>query len=305
MLRTKRNWQQILLRRFAQPAAIAGGLIAGFCNSALAQPSAVEALKLTPMQQDVDFDIPDSPADCKIASENLNGNVAWVVRGPSNELLRRFVDSNGDNKVDLWRYYNNGIEVYRDIDADFNGKADQYRWFGTSGTRWGLDLDEDGSIDEWKSISAEEVSAEVVEAIKTADQNRFENLLLTKDELVGLGLGSKLKTRISSRAKRAVSIFKKTANTQTSIDKATKWIDFGGLRPGTIPAGTDGSTKDVTVYENVVAMVETGGKPAQIPIGTLVKVQDVWRVVDLPISNGDDQPPQSVFFEGAGVQSLE
>ena len=76
-------------------------------------------------------------------------------------------DTNGDNLVDQWSYFRDGIEVYRDIDANFNGKADQYRWLGTAGTRWGLDKNEDGKIDTWKNISAEEVTAELVAAMPT------------------------------------------------------------------------------------------------------------------------------------------
>jgi adenylyl-sulfate kinase len=51
-------------------------------------------------------------------------------------------------------------DVYREIDS--NGKQrqkiDQCRWFNLGGTRWGIDLDEDKKIDQWKIISAEEVS---------------------------------------------------------------------------------------------------------------------------------------------------
>ena len=88
----------------------------------------------------------------------MPGETAWVVTGPAGETLRQFVDSNADNKVDQWRYFRGGIEVYRDVDKDFDGKADQYRWLGTAGTRWGLDIDEDGEIDRWKSISPEEAT---------------------------------------------------------------------------------------------------------------------------------------------------
>ena len=52
-------------------------------------------------------------------------------------ILRKFVDTNGDNVVDQWSYYKDGVEVYRDIDSNFNGKADQYRWFNTGGTPLG------------------------------------------------------------------------------------------------------------------------------------------------------------------------
>ena len=55
---------------------------------------------------------------------------------------------------------------YRDIDADFDNKADQYRWFNTGGTRWGIDKNEDGRIDFWQVISAPEVAEELVWALK-------------------------------------------------------------------------------------------------------------------------------------------
>ena len=293
------------ISQFAGRVIIAAGIAAGWNTAALAQPSAKEALQLTPMQENVEYDRPDSASSCKIAAEDIDGSTAWVVRGPSNEMLRCFVDSNEDNKVDLWRYYNSGIEVYRDIDADFNGKADQYRWFGTAGTRWGIDTNEDGTIDTWKAISPEEVSAEIVEAIKTNDKRRFANLMIKPNELSRLGLSKKLSSTILERSSQARANFGPTVRSQKTIGKTSQWIDFGGLRPGTIPAGTNGSTKDFTVYENVVAMVETNGKPAQIPIGTLVKLGDSWRVVDLPLANGEDGAAQSVFFEAAGSQSLE
>lgn len=288
---------------------VRGGLLTastclGLTASLFAQPSATEALRLEPMQSSIDYDNPDNVDKCKIAAETGDGT-AWVVRGPSNEILRRFVDSNGDNKVDQWRYYRSGIEVYRDIDIDFNGKADQYRWLGTAGTRWGLDEDEDGKIDSWKVISAEEVSAEVIESIKTKNKQRFQSVVLTANELNDLGLGKKLKATIAQRNKEAVSLFDRVVKTQKVIIKDTEWIDFGGLRPGTIPAGTDGSTSDVTVYENVVAMVESGGKPAQVPIGTLVKLGDSWRVVGLPLASSETSAPQFIFFEGAGQQDPE
>ena len=62
--------------------------------------------------------------------------MGWVVEDPRGITLRRFLDTNGDGKVDQWCYYKDGLEVYRDIDSDFNGKVDQCRWCSTAGTRW-------------------------------------------------------------------------------------------------------------------------------------------------------------------------
>src|SRR5690606_23946659 len=139
---------------------------------------------------DVKYDQPtrEEAEKATVSNETIGGLSGWVVRGDSGQILRRFLDTNGDNKVDQWCYYKDSIEVYRDIDSDFNGKADQYRWLGTGGIRWGLDRDEDGQIDEWKLISAEEVTAEVVAALRDGDANRFKLLLITPTELANLGL---------------------------------------------------------------------------------------------------------------------
>ena len=106
-----------------------------------AAPSAESALKLKPLQVDVDYETPtgDAVAKCTITAIKSDTVSGWVVYNANGQILRQFVDSNRDKKVDQWRYYKEGIEVYRDIDGNHNGKADQYRWLGTSGTRWGLD----------------------------------------------------------------------------------------------------------------------------------------------------------------------
>jgi peroxiredoxin len=49
-----------------------------------------------------------------------------------------------------------------------------------------------------------------------------------------------------------------------------------------VPAGTFGMPGDLVVYENVVAIVETEGKDAQVQIGTMIKVGDCWRLVEAP-----------------------
>src|SRR5207249_2935526 len=121
----------------------------------------------------------------------IGGFTGYVVRTDSGQVLRRFLDANGDNKVDQWCYFKDGIQIYRDIASNFNNKADQYRWLGTAGTRWGLDDDENGRIDSWRIISAEEVTVEVVAALRDRDAARFQRLLLSADELKTLGLSHK------------------------------------------------------------------------------------------------------------------
>ncbi len=272
-----------------------------------ATPTVEQALNLTPVQAGVDYDHP-SPQDipkCKITAKKINGQVGWIVEGPDGTILRKFVDTNGDNVVDQWSYYKEGVEVYRDIDSNFNGKADQHRWFNTGGTRWGLDPKEDGTIESWKAISAEEVTAEVVAALAARDADRFARVLLSSDELKNLGLGKSRLAELFEKVGKLSGEFKQLAARQKTVTPQTTWVQFTAGKPGIVPAGTDESTKDIRVYENVVAIVETAGKNNQLHIGTLVQVGDGWRAIDLPqeIAEGRaDSAPAGFFFQASIIR---
>ncbi len=266
--------------------------------SAAEAPTPAQALTLTPLQPLVEYTTPakDEFAQCTIRPEKENGATSWVIRNRQGELLRRFADTNGDNVVDQWCYFQNGIEVYRDIDSNFNGKADQYRWFNTAGTRWGIDKNEDGKIDSWRVISPHEVAEQVVLAIKSKDQARFELVLLTTDELNGLGFGKARQDSISQSIADAPAGFSKLIAEQKVITPQTRYIDFGSTRPGTIPAGTNGSTKDVTACDNGAALVQTGDEHEQVFLGTLVAVGDTWKLIDAP----SDAQGQNIGFLAQG-----
>jgi thiol-disulfide isomerase/thioredoxin len=257
-----------------------------------ASPSADQALKLSPTQEGVDYDRPkpEEVGKCKISARKIDGRVGWVVESPEGIILRKFVDTNGDNVVDQWSYFKDGVEVYRDIDSKFTGKADQFRWFNTAGTRWGVDKSGDGKIGAWKVLSAEEATAEIVAALAGRDAQRFSRVLLTRDELSTLGLGKARSDALTAKIAKAEADFKSMAARQNVISSDSKWLQFSGTRPGTVPAGTDDSSKDLRAYENVVAIVQTGDKHLQVQIGTLVQVGDVWKVIDSPVIVGDGQP---------------
>ena len=281
-------------------------LLAVQTQPAWANPSAEDALKLQPVQKDVEFDRPQETKDATIKPEQIDGKTGWVVRNAAQNILRRFVDTNGDNVVDMWCYYADGIEVYRDIDSNHDGKADQYRWLNTGGSRWGLDADQDGKIDSWKSISAEEVSVEVVRAIADRDSGRFNRLLITASEIAALGLGDKQSEELKSLAQDAPTRFRTYLTNEkspgaklASAGPKLKWLHFGGSMPGMVPSGTNGSTKDVIAYENVLAMVETDGKHDQVPIGTLVRIDNLWRLIDAPRENDDQVAVAGFFFKSS------
>jgi thiol-disulfide isomerase/thioredoxin len=272
-------------------------------QSKAAAPSAQQALRLTPSQTGVDCDqpTPDQAAKCKIVAKKINGHVGWIILSPDGVILRKFVDTDDNNVVDQWSYYKDGVEVYRDIDSNGNGKVDQCRWFNTAGTRWGVCSREDGVIDSWKVISAEEATAEIVAAIAARDAQRFNRLLLTPAELRSIGLGKARMESLAEKLSKAATEFKTMSQQQKTITPDTVWVQFSASRPGVVPAGTDQSTRDVRVYENVVAIVENAGKHSQLQVGTLVQVGDTWRVVDMP----GDTPPSGIFFHTAAMARNE
>ena len=272
------------------------------------QSNLEKAMKFRPKQPGIEIDTPEDLKGCEIKpTKTAEGKSGWVVFNANSQLIRRFIDHNSDGALDAMSYYKSGIEVYRDIDTDFDKKFDQFRWFGTAGMRWGIDDDQDGSIDSWKVISAEEVSYEVVEAIRTKNAARFNALLLDGKELGSLGVSADQKDEISKRINKAKSSFSSFVRQQKMIDSDSKWIHFSGLLPGVIPADTQGSKADVTFYDNVAAVINNGGRTAgQLSIGTLVKSGDSWRVVDLPesIIEGQALKNGGLFFQSTSVGSI-
>jgi len=253
-----------------------------------APPPLEQALKLAPIQRDVEYAQPtaEEAAKCAIQAESIGDGKGWVVRDASGQVLRKFVDTNSDNVVDQWSYYRDGLEVYRDIDLNNNGKADQYRWLNTAGSRWAQDTNEDGKIDAWKTISAEEVSAEFVRALMDGDDERFGRLLLTEAELKELGLGEEKAKEIAGKLQSAITEFRESARTQKLVSPKSEWVQFAATRPGIVPSGTQGSTKDLLVYENVAALIDGENKPSQVPVGTLVQVGTTWRLIAMPVLDG-------------------
>ena len=288
------------------------GMVGTIClTSSLAverDPLAVKGLGYTPRQSNVAYDkVAEKDVDsCTSKYETRNGFEGLVIYSPDGQPLRRFADGNGDKQVDQWCYYKDGIEVYRDIDSDFNGAADQYRWLGTAGTRWGLDKNEDGKIEQWKVISAEEVTMEIVEAIKMRDDERFRRLLVSDAELKILGLGEDKGDQLTTRLENAKKGFAEFARGQRMINVGTKWAHFAADKPGIVPAGTEGASQDIVAYENVIAIVDNEGTSQQLMIGTLVQIGNAWRLADLPrtISEGSVLADSGLFFPASASNRI-
>jgi thiol-disulfide isomerase/thioredoxin len=277
---------RLLSRRSAAPLFAAAVLFTALAATASAQPTVEYALGLSPFQKNVDFDkvTAEDARNCSIKMEKEGGVNAWVVRGPRGEVLRSFADTNGDRVVDRWSYYKDGSEVYRDIDSNHNAKADQARWLNAGGSRWGVDEDENGALDAWKSISAEEATAELVEALRSRDPAVLARLLPTKADLEAAGFAEPRLSELAGRVAAAQKGFPAVAAAaQKQLGASVRWNNMLAPQPGVLPAGADGIAKDVVAYDNVVALVDAeGGKGGQVYVGSLVRVGDTWRPVDLP-----------------------
>jgi hypothetical protein len=134
-------------------------------------------------------------------------------------------------------------------------------------------------------ISPHEVAEQVVLALKTRDSARFQLLLPTPDERNSLGFGKAQAESVAAAVKAAPAGFSKLVTDQKTVSPQSRFVDFGSARPGTIPAGTAGSTKDIVACDNAAALVQTGDNHDQVYLGTLVSVGGSWRLIDAPAGN--------------------
>lgn len=273
--------------------------------TAFAAPTAQETLeRFKPIQPDVDYDQPTAAqtAEAKIESVKLGNAVGYQVTNANGEILRQFMDTNGDQSVDRWSYFKSGVEVYRDIDLDNNGRAENFRWLGPAGIRWGVDHNDDRKIDTWKLISAQEVTREFVAAAKTRDADRFARLFASDAELAAAGFSAAKVAAMKELRDGAVQSFAKAATQQTILPNTVQWVHFSGMY-GVLPLGTGGRTKDVFVYDNVIAIVEDGASHRQLVVGAMVEAGKAWRLVQLPpaLQAPEDSVAASGYFFNSPV----
>ena len=250
-----------------------------------------KALAIRPNQKDVDCDTPTAEESAKCEIERTADSLkipGWRIKDSSGRVIRQFLDTNGDKQLDVWSFYKNGSEVYRDIDSDFDNKTDQYRWLGSAGSRWGIDKNQDGVIDFWKSISAEEVSAEIFAAIRDRDLTRFQRVVLNEEELKSLKLGERLSAATDKALTKARSDFKSFAESQKAIKANSEFLYFGTGKPSAVAAKSDGNEQDLLFYDHASALFQTEKEFGNLAVGTLVKVGEGWRAIELPglIENG-------------------
>lgn len=271
--------------------AVLAGLFCAFWTNSIVEaqaqkPSAETLLKYNPSQKGVEYDIPAAAeiAKCTVVLEKGS----YVVNGPANEVLRRFTDSNGDGAPDMYRYYHLGLEVYRDVDTngDFkakkNTRPDQFRWMNWGGTRWGLDPNEDGKIDSWKVISAQEAARIAVEALISGDLQALNTVIVNEDDIQTLRLSPAIAKAVQAATSDLARKAQAALGDGKIINPKSKWVRFDAPLPGLILAEDLGTANDVVVYENAMAYIQNGEKLELISVGEMVQIGDVWKLIQVP-----------------------
>ncbi len=265
-------------------------LALGFATVASAQPAPVtveQALQRMPKQAGVNVTTPtpDQVTRCKVSPipnpKDPKQPMGYLVTDGNNNPVRQFVSYDGKN-FNIVAFYLDGIEAYRETYPPDAGSPFQFRWLGPNGTKWGLDRNRDGAIDEWVVISPEEASQELLRAVANRDTKRLEALLVTPENVKTIGLpvadSERMKARIAAAVKRL-----NTAADALKLSPAAKWVHVEYGVPQTRAADSFGSgSEDYTAYKSGTILVEDGGKNHFLQTGELVQIGRSWKLVDGP-----------------------
>lgn len=261
-----------------------------------------QAMSYQPFQEGVTYDRPggNDLTGLRLTNAESIGQVGFLVRDDQEQMLRRFVDSDGDKRLDTWAYYSRGVEVYRDVDTNQDTKPDQFYWLGPEGSRIGKDIDQDREIDQWIKISPQELTMELVRALKERKASQLKALFLTPGELDELKLGEAVSKRIGERLEESTRELE-TQIQQLSIDQDAQWLHFGAPFPGAL---VNEDAESIDVFDSVSTLFSVGGENRQLSVGSMVKVGDAWRLIEFPTLPGRENAVAvgGLFFQSGNAE---
>src|SRR6516225_5207065 len=269
----------------------------GLTSSRAADVKDMLAPQLQPKQKGIIYSIPSpqeySSCKVKVVQEKTPGRSSLVLFDASEKMICKFTGANKKG-VDTWSYYKDGVEVYREIDTNMNGKPDQYRWLNAGGMKWGVDQNEDGKIDFWKMISSDEVAQEAFAAARDKDVRRLQALFISEADIRTLHLPAAKAEEIRSLAKGAAKKFQDTLTKLPGLDKA-EFEKVEGATPQCSPAEVPGTNDDLFEHPSRAILFKAADGKAHdwLQSGRMVKVGMAWRLVDAPSysGSGDSEPP--------------
>jgi thiol-disulfide isomerase/thioredoxin len=278
---------------------VAGCLLLGGAAPAWAQGVTVaQLLAVQPKQQGIACTTP-TPAEyascqVKLIRGSQPGSTGYLLLDSAGKPIRRFFDSNGDRQIDIWSYYKDGIEIYRELDSKFanrpdlpamkRARPDQFRWLGTAGMKWGIDLNDDGKIDGWKLISAEEAAQEAFQAVLGHDFARLQALFISEAEMTALKLPAEQVERLRSLQKQAPATFQATADKLTALGGQPQIVQIESAVPQCIAADVAGTERDLFKLRTRSVLFEYGDKKQEwLQTGRMMQVGLAWRLLEAPV----------------------
>jgi peroxiredoxin/TolA-binding protein len=274
-------------------------------------------LKFRPTQPGVDYDTPTDAAAidaCKVelVTDGQKRTVGYALRDGQGKLLRRFIITNGGKYLNQWSYYQDGFEVYREIDVDGDRGLDECRWLNGGGTR--IAEVKGGKVAGWKRLSAEEASKVMVQALVASDMSLLETLMATHEELTTAGLPKDVVDKVTAGAAKRAEAVAALQKSLSGWTPKTVWNRFDGTCPHVIPADSGtGVEKDIMLYEN--AVVFTGAPAGQsatakmsfLQVPEMIKLGENWKFVELPRAVDPEKPVvassggiRATIFDAAG-----
>jgi thiol-disulfide isomerase/thioredoxin len=234
---------------------------------------------------------PQEEASCKVEIQAGTGQGSgYLLRDPQGRPLRRFYNTRftapkDGTHIDVWSYYKDGVEVYREW-ATTNGQPpDQFRWMNAGGSKWGtgtVDAQNRAHVTAWKQISPEEVSQEVLRAVAAHDFTRLQPLFLTDAEIKALELPAAEAARLQDLRRGATAKFEATVAKLNGLSDKTHWLHLETTAPQCLTREQSGGGQDVLKYANASVLSETAGKNDWLQTGELFQAGAAWRIVDAP-----------------------
>ncbi len=275
-------------------------------------PAVQDLLKeYRPSQRGVEYETPTDPAAvaaCKVeyAYDAAKKPIGYLLRDGQGKILRKFVDAHKRGHMDQWSYYQDGFEVYREVDVDGDQRLDECRWMNAGGTRVGSIRG--AKLVGWKRLSAEEAAKVLVQTLVTGDLALLETVMASSEELAGLGLPKGLQDAAASASEQRVDQIKKIQAGLIGWTRATTWQRLDCGLPRLIPADDEtGLKQDLILYENAIIFAAApnapaAGKTAYLQAPDIVKIGDVWKFVELPRAVDPDPDKPMVIAADGGVR---
>ena len=252
----------------------------------------------------VDIETPPEAQWEQCTVEPIRGrDSGYVVAGPQGQTLRRIVDADGDGTIELFIYYNQGMEVYREWDADgadqnANGgpvvNSNNFRWVNFGGTKWGVDVDGDRKVDRWNRISPAEAAAVAAGAVIEGDAAMLSTVLVTRGELEALEVVEPIIEDVAEKLADPARQLAEMRRGSAMLQARPTFESVNTGQPGLILPGESGR-RELEVIENSNALVNVPGDSMGIVSlsemvrvgdrydgGRLVEAGQVWKLTALP-----------------------